>query len=130
MSKEQQLQLDTILRSGQIDADADVPTLRAAFAGFTAQVPIPPDVEQVPTALGGVDSIEVRTPGAAADRVILYFHSGVYVIGSASATVPLVSELVRRTRRPSHHRGLSAGPREPVPGCGRRCSSSLRGTVG
>ena len=97
MSKEQQQQLDTILRSGQIDAEADVPTLRAAFAGFTASVPVPPDVEQVPAALGGVESIEVRTPGATAERAILYFHSGVYVIGSAASTVPLVSDLVRRT---------------------------------
>jgi monoterpene epsilon-lactone hydrolase len=96
MSKEQQLQLDTILRSSQIDSDADVPTLRAGFAAFAAQVPIAPDVEQIPTSLGGVEGLEVRTPGVGVDRVILYFHSGVYVIGSASSTVPLVSELVRR----------------------------------
>lgn len=115
MSKEQQLQLDTILRSGQIDADADVPTLRAAFAGFTAQVPIPPDVEQLPTALGGVDGIDVRTPGAVADHVILYFHSGVYVIGSAASTVPLVSELVRRTAVRAVTVDYRLAPENPYP---------------
>jgi epsilon-lactone hydrolase len=115
MSKEQQLQLDTILRSGQIDADADVPTLRAAFAGFTSQVPVPPDVEQVPATLGGVDAIEVSTPGAAADRVILYFHSGVYVIGSAAATVPLVAELVRRTGVRARTVDYRLAPEHPYP---------------
>jgi monoterpene epsilon-lactone hydrolase len=115
MSKEQQQQLDTILRSGQIDADADVPTLRAAFAGFTAQVPVPPDVEQVPAALGEVESIEVRTPGATADRVILYFHSGVYVIGSAASSVPLVSDLVRRTAVRAITVDYRLAPENPYP---------------
>jgi monoterpene epsilon-lactone hydrolase len=115
MSREQQEQLDTILRSGQIDADADVPALRAAFAGFTAQIPVAPDVEQVPVALGGVESIEVRTPGATADRVILYFHSGVYVIGSAASTVPLVSDLVRRTAVRAITVDYRLAPENPYP---------------
>ena len=115
MSKEQQQQLDMILRSGQTDGDADVPTLRAAFAAFTASVPVPPDVEQTPTSLRGVDSIDIRTPGAATDRVILYFHSGVYVIGSASATVPLVSELVRRSAVRAITVDYRLAPENPYP---------------
>jgi monoterpene epsilon-lactone hydrolase len=99
MSKEQQLQLNTILRQGQgqFDDNADVLTLRAAFSAFTAQVPVPPDVQQSPTTIGGVDGVEVRTPGDDPDQVILYFHGGVYVFGSAAGTVPLVADLARRT---------------------------------
>jgi acetyl esterase/lipase len=115
MSKEQQAQLDTILRSGQIDADADVPTLRAAFAGFTAQVPVPADVQQEPRAIGGIDGVEVSTPGADADRVILYFHSGVYVIGSAASTVPLVAELSRRTAARAITVDYRLAPENPYP---------------
>jgi monoterpene epsilon-lactone hydrolase len=115
MSKEQQQQLDTILRSGQIDADADVPTLRAAFAGFTAQVPVPPDVQQEPRTIGGIDGVEVSTPGADADRVILYFHSGVYAIGSAASTVPLVAELSRRTAARAITVDYRLAPEHPYP---------------
>src|SRR5882762_7263607 len=97
MSKEQQLQLDAILRQGGLDTSADVPKLRAAFSELMAQVPVAPDVQQKPVELGGVAGIEVTVEGNAAENVILYFHGGVYVIGWAAASVPLVGDLVRRT---------------------------------
>ena len=87
MSKEQQLQLDAILRQGQFDAGGDVQTLRAAFAELMAQVPVAPDVRQHPVELGGVAGVEVTIEGNDAENVILYFHGGVYVIGSAAFSV-------------------------------------------
>src|SRR5581483_2304501 len=97
MSKEQLSQLDGILRQGRFDTAADVASVRAAFNAFVSQVPVPTDVLQKPIELGGVGGIEVTIAGNETDNVMLYFHSGVYVIGSAAATVPLVGELVRRT---------------------------------
>jgi acetyl esterase/lipase len=97
MSKEQQLQLDAMLRQGRLDSAADAATVRAAFNAVMAQVPVPPDVEQKPIELGGVGAIEVAIAGNEPGRVILYFHGGVYVIGSAATSVTLVSELVRRS---------------------------------
>jgi hypothetical protein len=89
MSKEQQRQLDAILRQGGLDPNADVPTLRAAFSELVAQVPVAPDraafselVAQVPVApdvqrrpveLGGVAGVEVTIQGHEADNLILYF---------------------------------------------------------
>jgi monoterpene epsilon-lactone hydrolase len=97
MSKEQKLALDGVLRQGGLDLQADVPTLRASFNELMARIPAPDDVRQSPTTIGGVSAIEVNAPGADADAVILYFHGGVYVIGSAATSVPLVAELARRT---------------------------------
>jgi len=97
MSKEQKLALDGVLRQAGLDLQADVPTLRAGFNAVMAQIPVPGDVRQSPTTIGGVDAIEVTAPGADADDVILYFHGGVYVIGTAAATVPMVGDLSRRT---------------------------------
>jgi epsilon-lactone hydrolase len=130
MSKEQQLQLDTILRSGQIDADADVPTLRAAFAGFTAQVPVPPDVQHEPRTIGGIDGVAVSTPGADADRVILYFHSGVYVIGSAASTVPLVGELSGRTAARAVTVDYRLAPENPYPAAVDDAEAAYEGLLG
>ena len=97
MTKEQKLALDGVLRQGELDLQADVPTLRATFNEVMARIPAPDDVRQSPTTIGGVGAIEVTVPGADADDVILYFHGGVYVIGSAATSVPLVAELARRT---------------------------------
>jgi len=96
MSKEQQRQLDAILRQGGLDTSADVQTLRAAFRELMAQVPVAPDVQQNPVEIGGVAGVEVTIQGSEAENVILYFHGGVYVIGSAASSVPLVGDLVRR----------------------------------
>jgi hypothetical protein len=45
MSKEQQSQLDTILRQGRLDTAADVASVRAAFNALMAQVPVPAEVQ-------------------------------------------------------------------------------------
>jgi monoterpene epsilon-lactone hydrolase len=97
MSKQQKLALDAVLSQGGLDLQADVPTLRASFNELMAQIPVPDDVQQSPTTIGGVGAIEVTVPGPDADGVILYLHGGVYVIGTAAATVPLVGDLARRT---------------------------------
>jgi epsilon-lactone hydrolase len=70
MGKEQQSQLDAILRQGGLDTAS----VRAAFNALMAQVPVPADVHQKPVEIGGV-----------------------YVIGSTATSVPLVGDLVRRT---------------------------------
>ncbi|MGX7678661.1 alpha/beta hydrolase [Jatrophihabitans sp. DSM 45814] len=115
MSKEQQQQLDAILRQGGLDTSADVPTLRAAFSELMARVPVAPDIQQSPVEIGGVAGLEVTTPDTQAEQVILYFHGGVYVIGYAAATVPLVGELVRRTSTRAITLDYRLAPEHPYP---------------
>lgn len=115
MSKEQQSQLDAILRQGRLDTAADAVSVRAAFDAFTAQAPAPADVQQKRVELGGVAGIEVTIAGNETDRMILYFHSGVYVIGSAAATVPLVAGLVRRTGVNAITLDYRLAPEHPYP---------------
>jgi acetyl esterase/lipase len=115
MSKEQQRQLDAILRQGGLDTSADVPTLRAAFSELMARVPVAPDVQQSPVEIGGVAGVEVTVQGNEAENVILYFHGGVYVIGYAAATVPLVGDLVRRTGTKAITLEYRLAPEHPYP---------------
>jgi acetyl esterase/lipase len=98
MSEQQKHDLMGILSQGGLDLSADVPTLRAAFNELMARVPVAGDVDQKPTTIGGVNAIDVTIRGLETAGTILYFHGGVYVIGTAVATVPLVSDLARRTR--------------------------------
>ena len=115
MSKQQQLQLDAVLRQGGLDTSADVPTLRAAFSDLMAQVPVAPDLQQSPVEIGGVAGVEVTIQGNESEDVILYFHGGVYVIGSAAATVPLVGDLVRRTGAKAITLEYRLAPEHPYP---------------
>ncbi|MDT4958626.1 MAG: epsilon-lactone hydrolase [Pseudonocardiales bacterium] len=115
MSKDQQRQLDGILRQGGLDTGGDVQTLRAAFNELMARVPVAPDVQQHHVEIGGVGGVEVTIQGTAAENVILYFHGGVYVIGTAVATVPLVSDLVRRTGAKAITLDYRLAPEHPYP---------------
>jgi monoterpene epsilon-lactone hydrolase len=115
MSKEQQGQLDAILRQGGLDTNADVATLRAAFSELMARVPVTPEIQQNPVEIGGVAGIEVTIQGNEAEDVILYFHGGVYVIGYAAATVPLVGDLVRRTGTKAITLEYRLAPEHPYP---------------
>jgi epsilon-lactone hydrolase len=115
MSKEQQVGLDAILRQGGLDTAGDVAALRAAFDVLMSQVPVAPDIQQNPTTIGGIDAVEVTIGGAVAANVILYFHGGVYVIGTAAATVPLVGDLARRSGTKAISVDYRLGPEHPYP---------------
>ena len=130
MSKQQQLELDAILRQGRLDLQADVPTLRASFNELMAHIPVAGDVDQSPTTLGGVGAIEVTIRGRRRRRrVILYFHGGVYVIGSAAATVPLVSDLARRTGARVVTLDYRLAPEHPYPAAVKDAQAAYQGLL-
>jgi len=130
MSKEQQSQLDAILRQGRLDTAADAVSVRAAFDAYTAQASAPADVEQKRVQLGGVAGIEVTIAGNETDNVMLYFHSGVYVIGSAAATVPLVGDLVRRTGVRAITLDYRLAPEHPYPAAVDDARAAYEGLLG
>jgi epsilon-lactone hydrolase len=130
MSNEQLSQLDGILRQGRIDTAADVASVRAAFNAFASQVPVPPEVLQKPIEIGGVGGIEVTIAGNRTDNVMLYFHSGVYVIGSAVATVPLVGDLVRRTGVRAITLDYRLAPENPYPAAVDDARAAYEGLLG
>jgi epsilon-lactone hydrolase len=131
MSKQQQLQLDAILRQGSFDPEADVATLRAAFNALMALVPVAADVQQKPTNIGGVGGVEVAIEGVAdSENVILYFHGGVYVIGSAAASVSLVGDLVRRTGTKAITLDYRLAPEHPYPAAVEDAQAAYEGLLG
>jgi epsilon-lactone hydrolase len=129
MSKEQQLQLDAILRQGGLDTSTDVPTMRAAFRELAAQLPVAPDIQQHSVEIGSVAGIEVTIQGNKAENVILYFHGGVYVIGDAEATVPLVGDLVRRTGTKAITLEYRLAPEHPYPAAVQDARAAYEGLL-
>ena len=129
MSKQQKLALDGVLRQGGLDLQQDVTTLRANFNDLMGRTPAPDDVNQKATTLGGVSAIEVTIPAADSDSVILYFHGGVYVIGSAETSVPLVAELARRTRARVFTLDYRLAPEHPFPAAVDDAQDAYRGLL-
>jgi acetyl esterase/lipase len=130
MSRQQQEQLDAILRQGQLDTAGDVAMVRAAFDELMARVPIPADVQHRPTTIGGVDAVEVVVQGTDADNVIVYFHGGVYVIGTAAASVPLVGDLARRTGAKAFTVDYRLAPEHPYPAAVEDAQAAYEGLLG
>jgi acetyl esterase/lipase len=116
MSKQQQRDLDAILQQGGLDLQADVTTLRSAFNELMARVPVAGDVDYIATMIGGVNAVDVKIQGVDAANTILYFHGGVYVIGTAASTVPLASDLARRTGARAITVDYRLAPEHPFPG--------------
>ncbi len=130
MSKQQQLALDANMRQAHLDLEADVATLRATFNEVMAHVPVAGDVRQRPTTIGGVGAVEVSIEGTDAANVILYFHGGVYVIGSAATSVPLASDLARRTGARVVTLDYRLAPEHPYPAAVEDAQAAYEGLLG
>ena len=115
MSKQQQVELDATLRLGAFDPKGEVAELRSGFEALMRSIPVPSDVRKTNTAVGGVDAVEVTVDGIDSANVILYFHGGVYVIGSADSSVPLVADLARRTNAKVISVDYRLAPENPYP---------------
>jgi acetyl esterase/lipase len=130
MSEQQKLQLDAVLRQGRLDTGGDVSAVRAAFNEVMARVPVAPDIEQRPATIGGVGAIEVTIAGMKAENVILYFHGGVYVIGSAATSIPLAGDLARRTGAKVITVDYRLAPENPYPAAVDDARAAYEGLLG
>ncbi len=129
MTKAQQEQVNSILRAGGLDFTAEVAQLRSAFEGLRAGVALPDDVECNGTVIGGVDAIEVSVRDSAPTGVVVYFHGGVYVIGSASSSVALVSDIARRAGAKAITVDYRLAPEYPYPAAVDDAQSVYRGLL-
>jgi acetyl esterase/lipase len=62
-------------------------------------------------------------------NVILYFHGGVYVIGSADSSVPLVADLARRTNTKVISVDYRLAPENPFPAAVEDASAAYEGLL-
>jgi monoterpene epsilon-lactone hydrolase len=115
MSEQQRADLDATLRQAPFDLNGDLAALRSGFEEVMRRIPIADDVRRTDIGLRGVGAVEVSVGGADTSNVILYFHGGVYVIGSASATVPLAADLARRSNAKVVSVDYRLAPEHPYP---------------
>jgi epsilon-lactone hydrolase len=115
VSTEQRDNLDAILRQSAFPADIDLSEQRRLLAEVISAQPLPAEVTVTAAALGGVPTAEITVDGIEPRHVVLYFHGGVYVMGSASLAADLASQVGRRTRATVISVDYRLAPEHPYP---------------
>jgi acetyl esterase/lipase len=130
MSKEQRDALDTRLRDGPLDIGGDHLEQRAVFARMLTSRPLPGDVVLTPHTLGGVPVLEVGIDGVTPEGTLLWFHGGVYVLGSARTSAGLASDVARRTRTTVISVDYRLAPEHPYPAALEDALAAYRALLG
>jgi epsilon-lactone hydrolase len=115
VSTEQRDNLEAILRQSAFPADIDLNEQRRLLRELTSAQPLPAEVTVTAAALGGVPTAEITIDGIQPRHVVLYFHSGVYVLGDAVGAAGLASQVGRRTRARVISVDYRLAPEHPYP---------------
>jgi len=81
------------LRARPVVLNASVAEMRAGMEAMLAAAQLPAGVIREPREVNGVPAEWISMPGAAADRAVLYFHGGGYVIGSIATHRELAARI-------------------------------------
>ena len=115
MSTEQQEALDAILRQSAFPVGSSVEEQRRLLREAASGQPLPADVTVTADSLGGVPTAEITVDGIEPRHVVLFFHSGVYVISDAFLEAGLASEVGRRTQAKVLSVDYRLAPEHPYP---------------
>jgi epsilon-lactone hydrolase len=94
----------------------DMAVLRPVYEEFMLQTPAPADVSITEMELGGVLALEVCAPEASADAAaLLFFHGGVFAMGSARSSANLAGQLSRQAQAKVFSVEYRLAPENPYP---------------
>jgi acetyl esterase/lipase len=129
MSQEQKAAVEAILREVPLDATGDLEVQRPLFEEFMRQVPLPDDITLTEGTLNGVSILEVAPPEADDEARILFFHGGVFALGSARASAALAALLGRQARATVVSVDYRLAPEEPYPAAPDDALAAYRGLL-
>jgi epsilon-lactone hydrolase len=115
MSQEQRDTLDQMMRNGPLAVGGDPQEQRSVFERMMTARPLPDDVVTTPGELGGIATVAVEVDGIESADVILWFHGGFYVVGSATMSAALASSVARRARARVISVDYRLAPEHPYP---------------
>src|SRR5882757_2592754 len=107
----------------------DMTVLRPVYEEFMLQTPVPADLSCVETDLGGVLALEVSAPEATADAAVLFFHGGVFAMGSARSSANLAGLLSRQAGAKVFSVEYRLAPENPHPAAPDDALHSYRGLL-
>lgn len=95
--------------------DAPIEQWRTGFEAMALKIPLPSDLVIEPLDIDGVPCLKVTAPGALADRLVVHFHSGGYVMGSPTAYREFAGRLSAATKAPVILPDYRLAPENPYP---------------
>ncbi len=107
----------------------DMTALRPVYEEFMLQTPAPADVSITEVELGGILALEVAAPEAAADAALLFFHGGVFAMGSPRSSANLAGRLSRQARAKVFSVEYRLAPENPYPAAPDDALRSYRGLL-
>jgi epsilon-lactone hydrolase len=113
MASEQLNKVIERIKSQPQDPNAPLDKRRAGMEKISERVPADVTCEKV--SAGGVPAEWISAPGAAADRVILYFHGGGYVLGSIGTHRAMISRIARASNARALAIDYRLAPEHPFP---------------
>jgi acetyl esterase/lipase len=111
------------------EALGDMTVLRPVYEEFMLQTPVPSDVSFVEADLGGVLALEASAPEATADATVLFFHGGVFAMGSPRSSANLAGLLSRQARAKVFSVEYRLAPENPYPAAPDDALRSYRGLL-
>src|ERR1700743_1180048 len=107
----------------------DMTVLRPVYEEFMLQTPAPAEVSITETELGGGRGLEVSAPEASADAALLFFHGGVFAMGSPRSSANLAAQLSRHARAKVFSVEYRLAPENPYPAARDDALRSYRGLL-
>ncbi|MCX7035777.1 MAG: alpha/beta hydrolase [Proteobacteria bacterium] len=126
MSSAELAQLITLLRSNDLDLAATPAKARSDFSTSIGAAPVAADISFEPLTLAGRPALASVTPGARADKTLLYIHGGAFVIGSPSDYRSLTGELGRAAGVRTVSLDYRLAPEHPFPAAVDDCVAAYR----
>jgi epsilon-lactone hydrolase len=115
MSKAQREAVHQAVRDYPLNFSGDLEVARKQFHELLTSRPLAEDVRISPTELGGVPAVAVTLDSIDSPNVVLHFHGGGFVSGSAPDAAALVSDLVRHARTRAVSVDYRLAPEHPYP---------------
>jgi acetyl esterase/lipase len=103
--------------------------LRRGLEQVAARLELPPDVQVVPGALGGVGGEWLLPTDRHPGRALLYLHGGGYVLGSPAAVRPLAAGIARASRAAVFVLDYRLAPENPFPAAVLDAEAAYRALV-
>ena len=129
MSQPERKSFPELLSAISPEDRGDLSLLRPLFEEFMLQTPLASDVSLTEMTLGDVPALEISVPEATTDAALVYFHGGVFALGSARASAGLASLLARQARAKVLSVDYRLAPEHPYPAAPDDALASYRGLL-
>lgn len=129
MSQQQRDAIHGMLANAPLDLGGDIAEQRIILNQLLTAHPYPDDVLVSPVTLEGVPALSVEIDGQRSEGTVLYFHGGVFAMGSAQASVGLASDLARRAHMRVVTVDYRLAPEHPYPAASADAIAAYRGLL-